>query len=442
MSLWRNPEFRRHVWLDLTLQRLIGAPLILGLVFLTVSLTEAWHDALPEVSMTLFVVITVLWGAKLASDSLYNELSQGTWDSQRLSGMSAWDMALGKLFGGPVFAWYGGAWCVGVHMVSTAGDPQALRGLLTALLLAVALHAVSLLMALLGWRKLPRSAITPRARGTSIVLLVLLAPQLFFSLRRIVGESATHWYGLAFSQSSFTLLCVALAAFWAVLGLVRAMREELSFRDPPTAWVAFLLFVFAFAGGWIHGHPGSPLPGLSPWAAHLAAGLSIALLASYVMLFSERKDWVRMRRLVSLWQAGEPHRAWTLTPKWAASAALTTMFCALFALACLLSEPLMPALAATGTALATLAFLLRDGALVLGLNFTRDQSRADAAAAVYLAVLYMLLPGLLLAVGLRGACALFWPPLVYEQPAWLLLGLFQTAFALDFARRRWNALPA
>jgi hypothetical protein len=115
---------------------------------------------------------------------------------------------------------------------------------------------------------------------------------------------------------------------------------------------------------------------------------------------------------------------------------------ALFALACVATLSPMSAIAKLCTAVAFLAFLVRDGALVLGLNFVRDQSRADAAAAVYLVVLYVLLPGLLSALGLHFVAATFWPPLIHEQPVWLVLVLIQTAVAMDFAIRRWKRLPA
>jgi hypothetical protein len=129
-------------------------------------------------------------------------------------------------------------------------------------------------------------------------------------------------------------------------------------------------------------------------------------------------------------------------PKWLATFGLTSVTTIAFCATCLVTEPPMRAIAAACTALGFVAFLVRDGAIVLGLNFARDQTRADAAAGIYLVVLYVLLPGVLGALGLKALATMFWPPLVFEQPVWLVLIVLETAGALDFAIRRWRRLPA
>ncbi len=443
MTLLRNPEFRRHVWLELTSQRLIATPMILGLILLIVWLANDKLGQLSSVSMTLFILMTVLWGAKLASDSLNNELVQGTWDSQRLSGMGAWQMTLGKLAGGPVFAWYGGALCLGAFALTADWTWPALRMLMGSLAAAITLHSLALLSSLLTWRKFPRTTATPRSRGTSIVMLLVLAPQILLTLGRTEHTGEVLWYGWHISSANFMLACGVLAMAWALFGFYRVMREELAFRDPPSAWIAFLLFLFVFVGGWFYGGIDLEIfQHLSPPAAHLATCIAMALVANYFLLFSERKDWVRMRRLVALWRDHQRRRAWELTPKWLATFGVTSIATIVFCLTCLVTEPPMRGIAAVCTALAFVAFLVRDGAIVLALNFARDQTRADAAAGIYLVVLYALLPGLLGALGLQALATMFWPPLVFDQPVWLVLIVLVTAGALDFAIRRWRRLPA
>ncbi|MCC2658419.1 MAG: hypothetical protein K0Q76_3527 [Panacagrimonas sp.] len=438
-----NPEFVRHVWLDLTPQRLIATPLILAMVFVISTQLEGLVGEMPSVAMMIFIGMTGLWGAKLAGDSLNNELTQGTWDSQRLSGMGAWQMTVGKLGGGPVFAWYGGALCLLVFAATSDWNLESLRKLLTAVSAAVALHAGALLAALVGWRKQPRTTATPRSRGASILLLLVFAPQMFMLIGGRENAGEVIWYGWHIAFSDFVLLCAVLAMFWATLGLYRVMREELSFRDPPNAWIAFLLFLCGFTGGFFHGRvAGYAIPELSPLLAHLAFCVLLMLLATYALLFGERKDWVKLRRLADLARGGRFREAWEITPKWLASLALSGAAVGILALACVATLPPMSAIAKLCTAAGFFAFLVRDGALVLGLNFVRDQSRADAAAAVYLMVLYALLPGLLNVVGLHFVAAVFWPTLIHEQPVWLVLVLAQAAVALDFAIRRWRRLPA
>ena len=446
MSLHRNPEFMRNTWLELTPQRLLAMPVLLGLILLVASLAPARDLRLADVSLVLFVLVAVLYGTKLAADAMTEELVQGTWDSQRLSGLGAWSMTVGKLLGGPVFAWYGGVFCMGAFIATSldAAFYPTLRAALIAIGLAVSLHAFVLLSNLMAFRKQPSTAPTQRARGIALLFALLFVPQmlaLVMSKRRELGD--VQWYGWEFSAPDFALLCAALAVFWSVLGLYRAMREELAYRDPPTAWIAFLLFVFFFIGGWFYGEP---LPGRlaqgSPVTAHLGACLFVSLLATYGLLFGERKDWVKLRRIVALWSGGEFRRAFELMPKWLATFLLTLAVTAVFAVSALANESTMLGISLACTALAFLAFLVRDGALVLGLNFTRDQRRADAAAALYLAVLYVLLPALLGGFGLVFLFPVFWPPMIQQQPPWVLLMLLQAAAALDFARRRWRQLPA
>jgi pimeloyl-ACP methyl ester carboxylesterase len=56
----------------------------------------------------LFGVLTILWGTRLAANSILDEMADKTWDWQRLSILSPWTMTWGKLFGATAFAWYGG----------------------------------------------------------------------------------------------------------------------------------------------------------------------------------------------------------------------------------------------------------------------------------------------------------------------------------------------
>lgn len=453
----QNPEFMRNVWLELTLQRLLAMPAILGLIFAICafgSLEGAPGLNLPRLSVAaqaLFIVITVFWGAKLAADSLTEEFAQATWDTQRLSGLGAWRMTTGKLLGGPVFAWYGGLLCLGVFIAAHGlNEPWALiRSVSLLLLTALAVHALSLLSCLRAWRKLPAALRQPRARNSGmILLLILLGPQAFTASHFLGSEDSGRevlWYGLSFGAMNFALICVMLAAFWSVFGLYRAMREELAFRDPPSGWLGFLLFLCVFLGGGFYGGEWTPHllreEGLPAAVAHLGLCSVVAWLFAYLLLFQERKDWLRLRRLVSAWRAGERRRAYELTPRWLITLLFAAALALLFALLALsLLEPLR-GIGLAACALALLAFLVRDAAVVLGLNFTRDQRRADSAAALYLGVLYLLVPALLAAAGLHLFLPAFFPFSIYEQPPWIIAGLFQAAAALDYARRRWRQLP-
>lgn len=446
MSLHRNPEFIRNLWLEITPQRLIAMPVILGLIFFVCYAADEPALRVSQAALVLFVIITLAWGAKLAGDSLSEEFVQGTWDTQRLSGLDAWRMTTGKLFGGPIFAWYGGLICVVVYLLASPSDElgTSVRVMLIAIGSSVTLHAMALLSSLILWRKQPQRLQRPRSRAAGLILLFVLGPQILFGLVRDRELDDVNWYGYGIPGDDFALFCVGLALFWSVLGLYRTMREELAFNDPPLVWIAFLLFLFGFSGGWIYGvapdkHwvPDLPVHALM----HLVICAALAGLATYGLVFSERKDWLRLRRMSAHWHAGDRRRAFALMPKWMASMMVCVLVVLILSVATLLSLATMNAIAWVCVFLALLCFLIRDTALVLALNFVRDQRRADTAAALYLLLLYVLLPALLAALNLQIAWAAVLPPLVYEQPPWLIAGLLQTAAALDFALRRWRQLP-
>jgi hypothetical protein len=459
MNLLRNPEFMRNVWLELSPQRLLMMPAILGLVFLICleSPSNAHGQPLLDlaaVAAVLLVGITVFWGTRLAAEGIADEFEQGTWDAQRLCSLSPWQMSLGKLFGGPVYAWYGGAFCAAADVGggafcaaayvggAHAGRLEALKVVLVVAGIALALHAFVILASLLDWR---RASGRRKLRGGSFLLLILFG----FPLSRAFSEGLSHpvhWYGHDYAGIDFALLCAACAVFWSVLGLYRAMRAELAFQQSPAAWIAFLLFLYFFSGGWFYG-AGATLPGegaladCPPALAHLVLCGLIGALFSYAMLFAERKDWIRLRRMSALLRAGQPGRAATLLPRWLATLALALLTGLLLAAWSLAAGPAQFGFVMAGAALSWLGFLLRDASVVLLCNLGRDQRRSDGAALVLLGVLYLLLPMLLTVLGLKDALPAVLPMLSYGHSAWFLAGPLQAALGLGLLWSRWRRLP-
>ncbi len=103
-----NPEFRRNVWVQFNWTRLLAAPLLTVIVcYAFLLITD--HDYRMLQKIAEFVggsVIVGLWGTRRAADSLAEEVSGGTWESQRMSGLGAWQMTWGKLIGSASFVWY------------------------------------------------------------------------------------------------------------------------------------------------------------------------------------------------------------------------------------------------------------------------------------------------------------------------------------------------
>lgn len=451
-----NAELQRNLWLEMTPQRLIVAPLVIALMALVI--VTAFDDprsALRMLGSYGFVGTTVLWGARLASQSLSEEFADGTWDGQRTSSLSAWAMCVGKLFGGASFAWYVGTCLLLLFLAGAMTSVDALsllKAVAGMLLLAVFAQALSLLSTLIGWRRL-RRVVDSRHRGLNLLILLLALPAISKLLPWLEQGTAPDrlliWFDRPWPAADFLLLSLALFTGWTLLGVHRAMRAELQFRDPPWTWIAFVLFLQVYVAGWIGEaqfdrvllpHPASALAALqSVVVARLVAAMLVALLLAYVFVFAEAKERLRYERLLADVRARRLDRLLQSPPLWLVNllvAALTLVVTIATALGHARSAGLI--LLATGL-LSLLAYALRDFAVVLYSNFGPSRRRADAAAAFYLLVLYLLPLALLLAADLAGLSGLVEPLSAFRNPFWLLAALAWAAGGIDLLVRRWRS---
>jgi len=451
-----NAELQRNLWLEMTPQRLIVAPLVIALTALVI--VTAFDDprsALRMLGSYGFLGTTALWGARLASQSLSEEFADGTWDGQRTSSLSAWAMCVGKLFGGASFAWYVGTCLLLLFLagaMTTLDTLSLLKAVAGMLLLAVLAQALSLLSTLIAWRRL-RRVVDSRHRGLNLLILLLALPAISKLLPWLEQGTAPDrlliWFDRPWPAADFLLLSLALFTGWTLLGLHRAMRAELQFRDPPWTWIAFVLFLQVYVAGWIGEaqfdrvllpHPASALAALNSVAVtRLVAAMLVALLLAYVFVFAEAKERLRYERLLADVRARRLDRLLQSPPLWlinALIAALTLVVTIAAALAHARSAGLI--LLATGL-LALLAYAVRDFAVVLYCNFGPSRRRADAAAGFYLLVLYLLPLALLLAADLASLSGLVEPLSAFRNPFWLLAALAWAAGSIDLLIRRWRS---
>src|SRR5471030_950245 len=105
-----NPELRRNLWLQFSPLRVVIAPVAIGVILLLVWLVAAHSErTVAEVSEWMFLILTLLWGTRRAADLVAEEIAGGTWDSQRMSSLGAWQMTWGKFTGGISYVWYSAA---------------------------------------------------------------------------------------------------------------------------------------------------------------------------------------------------------------------------------------------------------------------------------------------------------------------------------------------
>jgi hypothetical protein len=402
-----NPEFRRNLWLELSPYRLISMPVVLGAIFYLAYLTDDNRMAgrVSSALTSLFFLITMVWGTKLASESIMNEIRDHTWDGQRMSVITAWQLTWGKLFGSAIYPWYGALICMLCFGLSASEhDPgHTLKTMLVLLLSAVLAHAVSLLASLMAIRK---ECKFNKSQTAAMLILGIIVAGPFINLALGRGMAVT-WFGESYSQMDFLLFSVLAYAFWAVMGVYHMLRLELQMKNGPWAWFGFVLFIMLHGAGFVHGPPQVGRHALSAASPGFLAAYGISLAAIYVMAFAERKDFLSLQALVRLVSGGNWRRFPERAPRW-----LLTLPIALAAGGAVIVS------AGSGNSgmaeviafvVVTLLFMSRDMGIMLFCNLGATTRRADMLFVLYLVLLYGIFPATLSAMQLNGATLAFWP---------------------------------
>ena len=450
-----NPELLRNLWLQVSPQRLIAAPIILGAAFaLAGSATDSW-EIVGRVAAFGYFVIAYLWGARRAVNVLADEIAAGTWDGQRMSSIDPWTMAWGKLVGGTVYAWYCALLCLATY---AAAEVEVGRGgaLITNLPIkitgALLVQAGALLLALVlvgKGRRLSRRTVAFAQGGALVVGLFGVSSVLLPSVTERFGFGLAEritWFGVAFRSDDFALLTQVLFLGWAIAAVYRLMAGELQVRQRPWVWLSFSLFLILYYQGFL-------LVGLNdPWSLRLLPALVVAVPLYYVALFAQSNDIIRYRWLLHHLGHGNWRNAQSLLPLWIPSLLLAAALSILVAVlarddmqsfadvervARLWSMPI-PA-GTLPTAIALILFMLRDLGIVLLLNFAKRPKAPDLAAVLYLIVLYGICGGLAMAAGATWLLPLFLPGAARSGLLVVLAPLVQVILAVILLQRCWSA---
>jgi len=167
----KNPEFARHIWLEMSPHRVIGLPVVILLISLLSWSIDGELTDLASPAMGMAVVL-LLWGSHLAAESVLSEIRERTWHAQRMSALSPWQLAWGKLLGSTLFAWYGTVLCLLLYLFASATPwPERLPTVLFVVQAGLMVQAATMLLCL---SSMPRNPSQGRAQSFSYVLLIAL----------------------------------------------------------------------------------------------------------------------------------------------------------------------------------------------------------------------------------------------------------------------------
>jgi len=429
-----NPEFLRNVWLELTSHRLIGMPAVLLAVFFLIYLVtgQAFSDSTRIVAMTLYFVLALLWGTRLAGEALVNEVQDRTWDQQRMSSISPWSMAWGKLFGSTIYTWYGAIICLLIYAVSAVQTSQTdvIKQVIFMLAIVVFGQAVSLLSSMQTIKTYHRSAST----AFMVLGIVVALPLISWGFNE---AGSLSWYDQQYQILDFLMVSVICFAVWSLVGIYRKMREELQFRNTPVYWFAFCVFMAGYLAGTFQ----VQMLGDELISYRLFVAYSTFIVLAYVMVILEDKNPLLLRRVIAARKEQNWRGVFENIPCW-----FVTLLSA-YALCVVLMFYDYPdiKIAAQGFALkpyllAMALFLTRDVLLFIYFNMSANRRRADVTTIFYLVLLYWLLPSILSGMNLPLATAALLPISTHDATISIVSGFVQCSILAILGLQRWKRL--
>lgn len=431
-----NPEFLRHVWLEINPHRLIAMPVVLALIF---SLAYSINDnnlGLPiaRTALWVFAAIGLLWGTRVASDSVAEEIREKTWDTQMMSAMAPWSMTWGKLLGSTVYIWYGSILCLLVFAINAEYSSIAIltKALIIATCAAIFCQAFGMLISLLAVRN--RTAIR-----TSITLLAQLLGLMYlfpFLTHLFRDKGEVFWFGIEWSWIDFGLLSLGLAAAWTVIGVYRLTATILQIRTTPLAWLIFSLIVAGYCAGF-----GWNESEIKQRPTVIISSISFAAFCalSYIAAFTDRRDTIELRRFFFVIKQRNWKRASEQTPYWTASYLLALFTAVIIFFGFNTELPINKMYKfLLGHCLPASLLVARDIGILYYFSLAPNPKRAVSATIFYLTCLYGLLPALFTAIDLHLGRIAVLPVMGDHIIGSIIIALIHVIIAWWLVIQRWR----
>ncbi len=286
LQFWRNPEFIRHVRAELRPARVLT---VIVITYVVIGLTGMaifnQRDPMHENPRIFYSMVTIgasalllLWCLSVAAQAIAGERELKTFDFLRTTRLTAGELLVGKVFGGPVMAYVIFACAAPVMIVAGLGAGYGLGTTLTTIVMVV---ATALLLNLFGiWISMQ---VEKMNRGAGVLALFFLWPLLAFGSAPMqesylpaigclspypaiawahgekhvmsgfgyVATGAVPIFGLQLPYAVVTLLLYATFGAWLTLMIVRNLKRDLEEVRLLTRWqaigLAFYLNVLFYA---------------------------------------------------------------------------------------------------------------------------------------------------------------------------------------------------
>jgi hypothetical protein len=423
---------------------------LLAIIFLILSGNEKTpYESIATTMSVFYFIIVLVWGGYCAAGAVIEEIQENTWDNIKLSSASPSSVTFGKLLGSTLYTWYGGLIALIIHAIyslhSFSGSDVAYRVVML-LLTGLFCQAIAFFTSV---QSLYAQKTYRRLHTIAYLLIGLFFSSFYYpnAIPDIIKKNShthiTQWHGFEFDSGLFELVSLCTFLTWSIVAIYRLMREELKFRNIPWVWGLFVAYMMFYISGFITEKNVPALVSLlsSPDGrenVQLFLAFGIGATSTYLMLFADQINITRYRVLWNQIKLKHLTKIGEALPAWIVSLALTIItgivLCISFDNYDALKQ-LIPLV------VAILLFILRDACILHYFKFSLHNKRAILATIFYLAVLYILIPALLIAAKSPGIAKLFYPVFAVKDGGLILLSIsVQLAAISVLLYRRWYKL--
>jgi len=420
----KNPELRRNLWLEITRQRLIAMPLILGIVFFILFIGDSSSGkslkATLMMSKIIFVVM-VICGIKKTASSVVSEVNQKTWDFQKLSSISPWQMTIGKFVGSSLYTWYGAIIALIVYTLSLYYShlnvytfhnsylyPRYKDLTIGAINIKVAILLLSALLAQTLAMFFVMSDIANSKDNTKtineykyIAISALIFILFVFFEQAFKGGYVPRisWYGMRMESSVFCALSLFVFLFWSVFGTYRLIKKEFQYKVTPWVWCSFVIFLVIYLAGVMYK---SPLLYILPYS------LVMLIVITYLTLFMQSKSPIIYKKMLLRFKQKKYREFFEIMPLWMVTYIMAVLLAVFITILLFLPINLdipytfrgypMPEttnwIFYIALSFVPILIMSRDILIVHFFQLSSNSKRGDFTSIIYLAILYMLVPAI------------------------------------------------